>query len=462
MSKIQQTTTAVRIRNHHHHVLQERNIPPRSQLYCLAPCEVGTIWRESLTGYINRLGGMHHISPRAFVAGVIIPQLAEQLPLNTPLNVFLSLRTMSLNGAGVLGQSWAAILGQLTAQSNVHLLTLPWWVGDLSPRRQLRRTPAWCPACLFEWRDNGYPIYQPLLWMFQMVTICPRHETALMDQCPHCHKRQAVIGTNKTRLGECTHCASWLGLKSQVQHEEELSEELITWQEWIIHALEELHSASLVAGVLQWEPFFRHLARSLQEQKAYSKLAQLTGTGRQNLYRWVNEDDTYTPTLETIFRFCYACDMTPLQVMNGQLDHLQQAIRGEAEVRVPRPHYHPRQVNHEACQALLQEFLDGREEPLALSQIARRLDIAPQQLRYHFPKECTVITQLAKEHRNQRKEQRLVQIHDEVRQRVLSLYAQGLYPSQQKLKPLLPSGLMRLPEARDAWRATLRELGYEP
>lgn len=54
---------------------QESHMPERSRLYSLAPYAIETIWRESLTGYINRLGRTHHISPRAFVAEMILPLL---------------------------------------------------------------------------------------------------------------------------------------------------------------------------------------------------------------------------------------------------------------------------------------------------------------------------------------------------------------------------------------------------
>jgi DNA-binding phage protein len=460
MSKMHQSTVAAQIGKPWHPVRHDGHIPSRSRLYSLVPYEIGTIWRESLTGYINRLAETHHVSPRAFVVEVIVPQLEEQMLLVTPLAVFISQGTMGLNGAGVLGQSWAAILGQLTAQTTVHLLTLPWWIGDLSSRRQLRRAPAWCPTCLFEWRGNGHPIYQPLLWMLQMVTICPRHGHLLMDRCPHCHKCQGVIGTNKARLGECTHCAGWLGARSQAQHEEELTDELITWQRWIIHALEELHAISLVEGPPQWKPFFRNLARCLKEQRGYSKAARLAGISRERLHQWGSEDDAYAPTFEAICKFCYACDVTPVQVMINQLEGLQQTIQNGTATHSPRPRCRHRHVDQERCQAFLRAVLDGREEPHGVCRTAKRLGYDVRQLAYHFPQECAAVTQRARAYRKQRKEQRLAQTREQVRQAMLSLHAQGRYPSQRKLRPLL-GGLMRAPEARETWHMTLRELGFE-
>ena len=455
-----QAISAVRIRQLRHNILPDAAIASCSQLYSLVPCEIGTIWRESLTGYINRLAEMHHVSARALMGEVIAPQIEEQLLPTAPLAVFISQGMMGLNGAGVLGQSCAAILERLTVQTDVHRLTLSCWVGDLSPRRQLRTTPAWCPRCLFEWRSYGYPIYQPLLWMLRLVTICPRHGHLLMERCPHCRKRQKVIGPNKARLGACTHCLGWLGARSPAQQEEELPEELITWQRWLTHALEELHALSLVEDQPQWKPFFRNLARCLKEQRGYSTVAQLAGLSRENLHRWVSQEHAYAPTFEALCKFCYACNVTPLRVMTNQLESLQQTIQNRAAAYPPRPRYPHRRVDQERCQALLNEVLDGREAPLGVSEMAKRLGYGVRQLRYYFPQECAVVTLRARAYRNQRKESRLAQMREQVRQAMLALHAQGIYPSQRKLRALL-GGLMRAPEARETWHATLRELGFE-
>ena len=55
--------------------LQALDVPPRSRLYGLMPCEVGTVWSESLTSYLNRLGWRHAVSPRALAAEMIVPHL---------------------------------------------------------------------------------------------------------------------------------------------------------------------------------------------------------------------------------------------------------------------------------------------------------------------------------------------------------------------------------------------------
>jgi DNA-binding phage protein len=443
-------------------IFQENNIPSRSRLYSLAPYQIETIWRESLTGYINRLGWTHHISPRAFVAEMILPHLKEDLGLPLPVAAMFGAHgAMSLNGTGELAHAGVALLKQLTVRTDLHLLTLPWWVGDLPRRGQLRETPAWCPSCLAEWSAQGLPLYQPFLWMFQMVIVCPRHRTLLVDRCSCCQKRQMIIATNQTQPGECTSCGMFLGEDSRSFSGQLDDEEYLAWQAWVISVLEELQTVSLAQGPIQWEMFFRHLAHYLKEHKAYSQLARFTGITRQALHRWGNKEDTYRPTLPTLLKFCYVCKITPLQVMRNQLDQLRHASSQRAESTSSLPQHQTRRVDRARCQALLQAVLEGREELLGMRPIAQRLGYAEASLLYHFPQECVEITRRAKAYRKQRKEQRLALICEQVRQATLAVHALGNFPSQQAITSFLPSAVMRMQEAKTAWRAALRELDLE-
>jgi DNA-binding phage protein len=458
---MQQVRVVIHSRNSWLKMLPDEQLLPRSRLYDLAPYEIGSPWCESLTGYINRLGWIHHVPPRALVAQEIVPRLDEHLRLVAPVGVFGTKWAMSLNGAGVVTRPWIDVLSHLTSRGDLPLLTLPSWVGDLSPRWQLRETPAWCPSCFSDWQAAGHPLYQPLLWMIRVVTVCPRHRTSLVCHCIHCQKPQLVFASSKTQPGECTSCGHWLGKDMNTLSAQEVNDEHLAWQEWVWAILKELQATSSGSGLVPWESFFRHLATYLQEQKGHSRLAQATGIDRTVLYRWVDPADAYSPTLETILKFCYVCQVTPLQVMNDQLDQLRLLVQRGTELRSPLPHRQHQRVDRERCQIALQAALDGNNEPLALSQVAQRLGYEARQLAYHFPEECKLVTQRAKEYRQQRKAQRLAQVREQVRQAVFSIHSQGFYPSHRRLRILLPGGLMRMSEAKDAWRAALQELGFE-
>ena len=185
---------------------------PRSRLYSLVPCEVGTLWTECLTSYLNRLGWTHHVSLRAMIVQEVMPYLNKTQALSRQWIGSLSRGyAMSMNGVGAPALEWAEALSHLTRRPDLHLLTLRWWIGDLSSRGHLRTWPAWCPTCYAEWQEQKMPIYQPLLWCLKVITICPNHPRLLESHCPYCQKNQSMIALG-TRPGHCTQCNRWLGI----------------------------------------------------------------------------------------------------------------------------------------------------------------------------------------------------------------------------------------------------------
>jgi DNA-binding phage protein len=443
--------------------LKTLDVPPRSRLYGMEPHQVKTIWCESLTSYLNRLGWAHGVSPRDLVIQELLPSFTSKPWLrSSPGLVTVFSRkggAMSLNGMGTFTLEGIRLLEQLTMRSDLHLLTLHSWVGDLPSSRNIRTIPAWCEECYAEWREQGSVLYQPLLWMLQVVTLCPRHKRRLIEQCPQCHKQQSVIATVKTRPGECTQCGFWLGTPSKTMNESEVDQETVAWQNWVMDVLEALHLTTLFSGPLPWATFFSHFASGMESKGAFSRLARLTGIKRGVLYRWMDGSDQ--PSFESMLYLCYICGVTPLEVMENHLAPLKQVLQSETAYHAPRsPRSLRKPINQERCRAHIQQVLDGREELLGVTQIAKRLGCSAMILFRHFPDECEVITRRMQQYRTQRKAQRIAQGCEEVRQAIMTLHAQGIYPAHRRVSALLsqPSSI-RQPEVSAAWRETRQELG---
>src|SRR6266568_2377770 len=116
-------------------------MPPRSELYCLAPLGVGTVEVESLTSYIQRLAWAYRVNPRVLVAEVLLPHL-RNMYYSDPgrLGSFSRTRSMSINGIGEVARDWAETLEQLTMRSDLRLLTLHPWADGLPAWGLLRPT----------------------------------------------------------------------------------------------------------------------------------------------------------------------------------------------------------------------------------------------------------------------------------------------------------------------------------
>jgi hypothetical protein len=331
----------------------------------------------------------------------------------------------------------------------------------LSSLGHLRTCPAWCPTCYAEWQEQELCIYQPLLWCFKVITTCPKHNRLLESSCPHCQKNQSVIAL-RTYPGHCTQCNQWLGVPSDEKLEQMVEGELNHWQQWVLQALEELRTASMTSSMLPWETFFTQLAVGLVSAAdliTWDQVERFTGVKRYVLHQWFKL--RWIPSLEIILQLCYVCEVTALQVMKGEISSLVEALQRGTSSRPPVYRRARPKVDPERSLELIHAVLDGREKPLSQTQLCKRLGYGHRTLKYLFPEECALIVQQAREHRKRQGEQYAAQTRESVRQQVLALHAQGIYPSHQKLRSLLPAGLMRQPTAGEAWHATLRELGLE-
>lgn len=443
-------------------LFQMPTLPPRSRLYGLVPCGIRTIWTESLTSYINRLAWAHKVAGGELVAQELVPRLSGNHP-SYQLTVFCRYAAMGLNGNGELARLYSVLLEQLTGQSDLSLLSLQRGIGNLSSRGQLQRRPAWCSACYAQWQEQGVPIYQPLLWQYQVVSSCPQHKQPLETHCPQCHRFQSVISTNRFQPGTCTQCGAWLGASTGTQAQR-MNDDEVVWQQWVLHVLEELYEASFSADPPQWERFFSGLATCFQEPGASFRLGRLTGINCKLLNQRpgrLADPNSYAPSLKTILKFCSICDVTPLQVMSNQLISIKTLVQKRTPQRTRSCQPALDRIDRQKCLELMQAIIDGKEEPVSLNRLAKRLGYGDRTLVYNFPQECALVIKRVREYRKIRQEQRRHQICTQVRQTVMTLHAQGIYPSSHRVDALLPAGWMRKPEAKTTRQEVLRELGLE-
>jgi len=281
-----------------------------------------------------------------------------------------------------------------------------------------------------------------------------KHYRKLESHCPCCQRPQPVIRLYAP-LDQCAHCNAWLGAFAKADP----VLEGIEWQRWVIQVLEELHLAMVSSGIPPWEQFFMNLSASGFARGEQSRLADLAGLARGQLATWLRR--SHTPTLGSILELCYVCNMTPLQVLLGDLAPLKQVIAEGKPHRPPRARRSRRVFDREQCLQRIRSILDGREEPLGYVQLAQQLGYRGHTLLHHFPQECAKLSKQIKAYRRQRAEQRVEDIREEVRQAVLALHAQGIYPSHRKVvERIAHPTLMRHPEARTFRLALCRDLGW--
>lgn len=205
-------------------------IPPRSRLYSLKPIGLGTAYTESLSSYILRLAKEHCVTPRSLIMGEMAPLVLSNETQSTLIKKNVSTLLSrgdakpTLNGMREMTQTLVSLLEQLTLRQDLKFLTLLNWTGVLSQRKLLRQYRAWCPQCYQQWHEEEHPIYEPLLWSFREIKICPHHQAPLVEKCPHCDARLPAIA-NFSQLGFCCRCRKWMGSnESQTQFKDDEEE----------------------------------------------------------------------------------------------------------------------------------------------------------------------------------------------------------------------------------------------
>lgn len=196
-------------------------LPARSRLSRLEPIGIGTPEVECLTSYIARLAAGHCVSPRKLLyKEVLAPSGKNTIHYSTSSEFSASL----INGMGQLAGLTVEVMEQLNLRYDLRHTTTLIWDKVLSTHLLLRTKKAWCPICYGEWLNVGRPIYDPLIWAFKIISVCPRHQEPLCQACPHCSRKLPFI-TTFSYPGFCSKCQAWLGatLKTSKQHKEDSS-----------------------------------------------------------------------------------------------------------------------------------------------------------------------------------------------------------------------------------------------
>jgi len=257
-----------------------------------------------------------------------------------------------------MGPGWRPMIGQI----DLHSLNLCQWGTQLPTMGLLRTSPAWCPSCYQEWREKEQSLYQPLLWMLQILHICPLHNVRLQQFCPQCNKHQSIIFLN-TKQGHCTQCRSWLGTFSNAG--EEVEDEELLWQHWVAKAFYELHQASASSTPFSWGQIASGLRSCVSSYRSVNHLAKLLSLDSSVLPGWL--DGKRTPSLKSILAVCYVLDVSPVHLLQNNIDILRAAVPTRKSPLRSRTNHSYSQSDHERAFALMKAVLEDREPPLAVS-----------------------------------------------------------------------------------------------
>jgi transcriptional regulator with XRE-family HTH domain len=448
-------------------------LPTRSELYYLRPAGLGTSSIESLASYIARLAEQHCLTARTLIVRKFLPSLEKQYlsGQNSHDNITAFWKdTATLNSANVLTAEWVRITGNLTLYPDLHLLTMLPWAKVLSPKGLIRHSQAWCPFCFEEWKRGNADIYIPLIWCLEAVSICPRHHTPLHEQCPYedCKRRIPLLAA-RSRAGYCSHCGRWLGCPYAEQSAHAAIHHRLgdaEWQQWIAANVAELIASAVQLPLsLQGNRFAEAVGAYLEEatDNNVSAAARQLQVSRRTIRDW--KKAIQKPQLSSLLKFCSICGISPLQIFTENcsvaesysINQIAAVISGQTA----KKHY--RVFSIEKLKRMLEEELDSDVyPPPPMSRVAKKLGYDHSFLYKHLPELCRAVSSKFEKYRAEQREEKNRLLLREVRQVTLDIHAQGVYPSQVRVRNLLARHwTIRVPEALAIWHATLKELGWE-
>ena len=444
-------------------------LPRVTRLYHFSPIGLGTPMVESLTGYIVRLAEAHCVS-----AGVLYWK--EIRALADKGNIFTfrvsnadGYSTHTINGFGPPATDFVRALETLTGRRDLSCLTLLTWRRVLPGHSLLRRCRAWCESCMFAWREANQPIYEPLLWTLQAVTVCPYHRRILRQACPHCERQIGPLDS-RSRRDCCSRCGQALvpnGIDPASDSRLLPSEELV-WASWVASALGELLAA---APQIRCPPGRERLAGTVRlcvERFCSgngSKFARLMHVGRGAVSGW--QRGKTTPGLAVLLNMAYRLGISLGDLLLGSATlassrgFVRDAPVGMNVRSQRRRTRHGWRINRAEVSRILHTALSEAPPP-SVEQVMRRLRHGGATIYRHFPDLCRQIARHYAEYRAKCALARKAQAAEEVRRVAYELHAKGIRLTRQHIRPSLTSSdYLNLEEGRRAlqevrWELALR------
>jgi hypothetical protein len=338
------------------------------------------------------------------------------------------------------------------------------WSNILTPCNLFRTNKAWCPICYQERHQNGHVVDEQLLWTSNLITICPQHEKPLVDLCPHCNHKSPLLNW-QSRPGYCSKCGEWLGINQYLKTftDGEASIKLqLEWQSWTANVVGELIST---AQSFESAPSKENIRKSLNlvidkvAENNAAAFSRIIGVPKNSLSMW--QSTNTLPELNILLKICYELEislvefLTPKNLITKSFTKISQKYLQLS--RTPR--VSPKVFDQHKVRDALLAILAGNEEPRpTMEEVGKPLGHHNRTISRHFPDLCSAISAKCRNYNKACRLKSIEKLCSEVREIVLSLNAQGVYPTEGRVCELMPNpGCFRYKQVRAAFNDARRE-----
>ncbi|MFC5734018.1 TniQ family protein [Cytobacillus gottheilii] len=419
----------------------------RSSLYSLEPIGVGTPYVESLSGYFSRLASHHSNSTGDLLAKKLVPLLNKLYLSNQAYKGGEGLYKSSngINGLGTLAEDFSNILQSLTLRDDLKSLTLLKWSNIVPTRGLLRVHRAWCPTCYLEDKENHFEIYERLVWNFQLVEVCSKHNQHLSFICPYCDKTNPIL-SRKSRPGYCSICENWLGEKLQTGNQ------LIEMQQKDIfirlindllsknHVIEDKPNRSLISESLNF-----YLKECFEDSN--SLMCRDLNVPKSTLKGWCIGGSL--PQIKSLLEICIYLGVNISEFLLRTEVRINQESNDDIKVKSKSER---KRYDHKKITKYLSDIIDN-EESISINKVAEAIGCDRKLLYRLYQIECKKIKEINDRflinEKSKRDKKKLKEVEDAFNQ----LITNNEYPSRRKMENIVGEGVLREKLLQEKWRA---------
>lgn len=422
-----------------------------SILYNIAPMGLNTQFKESFSSYVLRLASNHNVTFGTLFSKIITPLLDKEYLINIAKkggNGFYD-SSHGINGIGTLAMDFVEVISSLTARDDLKELSLGYWTNVLPTRELIKTEKAWCPECFQDALVNKQIIYEQLLWIIKIVSICPIHKVNLHTRCTSCSKKMSVL-SRKGRPGYCSNCEKWLGERKKDLKINDNSVEFkksILIMQFIKNNSTKMYFREQISMGLKFyvsELFDGNIKKAAE----YFKIANST-------FRYWYKGDNI-PTLNSLVSICMSLNISIDDFFNKvSLDKtnmtwsIPQTIENKIRVK----------YDHEYIKQYIDNYIEqeARTSPKSLKKIAEKIGCDRRLLYVKYPEESKRISKLYAEYLTKEKMKRKEKAEYQIKMAVENIVNSDEYPSRRKVEALLDGKyLVREENIALAWKSRIK------
>ncbi|WP_088104112.1 TniQ family protein [Halalkalibacter urbisdiaboli] len=420
----------------------------RSILYNLEPIGIGTPYVESLSSYITRLAEAHCIYTGTIISKVYAPLLKKEYLLKITKrggNGFFD-SAIGINGFGKLAVEFVQLTDTFTGRSDLRSTTLINWSSILSNRGLFKKNKSWCPACYEDSKVNGKVAYDQLIWNFQHVASCLKHNIPLKDICEYCNGPIPVIN-RKSIPGYCPRCDCWLGSLSINRNTLRENKEGDLSDAFIIGDLLAKSNFDITNSSL-FDSLNFYVNKSFDNSP--TKAAKYFKIPKSTFSMWLAGENL--PGFYYLVRMCKGLGVSIIGFLQKQqyVNDFYSTDRVE-EIR--------ERYDHEKIKITLDKLIEN-QEPISISSAAKLIGCDRKLLSKRYVVECNQIKENYNLHLQEKKKENTNKKARKLEGAFYSLVQQGTYPSRRRLEEVLGTGFLRENAIQMHWNELKREL-YE-